>query len=595
MRVSEIRPGIRRLFRLVTRRTARVEAEDEIRLHLELRTSQLVSVGVSPSIGRAVAERGFGSIDAERARFEESARRRLRRMHLREWIESVRQDARYAARTLRRDAGFTIFAILIVGLGVGASATVFSLVNGVLLRPMPFRDPTRLVWISNIGDDGTSEWRIQVGSLLDLGARNHSLDGMAGYNAFYGAGDAVLSANGDTQRLTRVPVTCNFLPFLGVTPMIGRNFTADECAFNAAPAVLLTEALWRTRFASDRAIIGRTVTINDAPATVIGVLPAAFDFPAVFAPGTTVDLFSAFPLTTETNGWGNTVAVVGRLKPKVSVDEARVDLVALGKQLTEEFPRRNTVRVKVMPLDERVNGRVRPALLLLAGAVVAVMLIVSANLSSLQFTRLMSRQREMAVRLALGAGRGRLIRQAFTESVVLVAAGALLGIVLAFVGTRFVSHLSAFDIPLLARVRVDPAALGVAALVALVTGVLVGTLPAMNAPSDVHDALKDGHRGSTRGGRHARMRAILVVTEIAAACVLLVVSGLLVRSFIRVLDVDLGYRPERTAALRIDPAKSFPDLPSANGYYDRELLRRCSRSIPGMAQAALGDILPVRR
>jgi predicted permease len=590
MRTPEIRPGIRRFFQLAARRDTPSDADDEIRLHLQLRVDQLIREGLSPEAARAEAERRFGSIDDGREHYQDSARRRERRLRLREWIDSVQQDVRYALRTLRRDAGFTVFALLIVGLGIGASATVFSLVNGVLLRPMPFRDPARLVWISNIGDDGVAEWRFQVSQFVDLGERNRSLDGIAGYFAFYGTGDALLLSAGETQRLTRIPVTCNFLPLLGVKPVMGRSFTPDECRFGAAATVLLTESLWRQRFASDSTIVGRTLTIDGAPATVIGVLPASFDFASVFAPGTSVDFLAPFPLSDETSSWGNTLAVIGRLKPNVPVERARTELVSLGKQLTEEFPRRNTLRPKVLPLDERVNGRVRPALFLLAGAVVAVMLIICANLASLQFARMTSRTRERAVRLALGAARGRLIRQALTESLVLTGGGALLGLVLTVVGTRFVSRLSAFDIPLLARVSVDTAALGVAMLVAVVAGVLVGVLPALNAPSDVNDALKDGPRGSTRGAPHARVRAVLVVTEIAAACVLLVASGLLVRSFVHVLDLELGFNPDRTTALRIDPPKRFANLALANAYYD-DVVERV-RGIAGIKQAALGDVLP---
>lgn len=590
MRTPEIRPGIRRLFRLATRRDHRAEADDEIRLHLQLRVDQLVREGMSPEAARLEAERRFGSIDAERARFQDSARRRDGRMRVREWIDSVRQDLRYAVRTLRRDAGFTTFAVLIVGFGIGACATVFSLVNGVLLRPLPFRDPSHLIWISNIADDGVAEWRLQVAHYLDLGTRNRSLDGMAGYYAYYSTGNALLSNAGESERTTRVGVTCNFFPFLGVTPILGRSFSADECLFGAHPSVLLTESLWRRRFSSDPTIVGRTLTINDAPATVIGVLPASFDFPSVFAPGTTVDMFGAFPLSEETNRQGNTLAVIGRLKPDVPLARARTDLVEVGKQLTAEFPRRNTIRPKVLALDERINGQIRPALFVLACAVAAVMLIVTANLASLQFARLVARQREIAVRLALGAARGRLIRQTLTESLVLAGAGALLGVALTIVGTRVVSHLSAFDIPLLSRVGVDGTALAVAALVAVVTGVLIGVLPALNAPVDVHEALKEGLRGSTRGGNHARVRSVLVVTEIAMACVLLVASGLLVRSFVHVLDVQLGFRPERASALRVDPPKRFNDIVVANAYYD-DILRRV-RAIPGVTSAGLSDLLP---
>jgi hypothetical protein len=361
MRPSEIRPGIRRLFRLGHTREAQRDADEEIRLHLQLRTDQLIRDGLAPGDARREAERRFGSIDDERDRFRSASLRRARRMHLREWFEGVAQDVRFALRTLRRDASFTAFAVAIVGLGIGAGATVFSLVNGVLLRPMPFRDPSRLVWISNIGDDGAAEWRLQVNHFLDLGRRSRALDGMTGYYAFYGVGDVVLGREGDTQRLTRVPVACNFFPFLGVAPAIGRSFSDEECVQGAAPAVVLTDRLWREGFSANPRIVGRTVLIDASPATVVGVLPRTFDFGSVFAPGTAVDVFSPFPLSEENSRRGNTLAAVGRLKPNVTVDQARMDLVALGKQLTAEFPRRNTLRPKVLPLGERVNGRVRPA------------------------------------------------------------------------------------------------------------------------------------------------------------------------------------------------------------------------------------------
>jgi predicted permease len=590
MHPFEIRPGIRRLFRLPLRRVVEEQADDEIALHLQLRTAQLVSEGMSPEAARAEAERRFGSIDEERARFRETARRRATRLGLSEWLGSVRQDLRYGLRTLKRDAGFAVFATLILALGIGASATVFSLVNALVLRPLPFRDPSHLLWISNIGDDGIAEWRLQVDHFLDLRARSRTLDGLAGYFAYYNAGDATLALGGETQRLTLVPVTCNFFPFLGVTPVVGRSFTADECRWGATMSVLLTDKLWRERFGADRSIVGRKLTIDGGPVTVIGVLPPSFDFGSVFAPGTNVDLFAPYPLSEETNRSGNTLATIGRLRPGVSVVQARSELVSLGKQLTDEYPRRNTLRPRVLALDERVNGRIRPALTVLVSAVAAVMLIVCANLASLQFARVSARQRELAVRVALGAGRARLIRQALTESLVLTGIGAILGSLLAIVATRLVSRMSAFALPLLDRVGVDGAVLAVAAIVAIVTGVVVGVLPAVHARFDVHDGLKDGPRAATRGAGHARVRAMLVITEIAAACVLLVASALLARSFVRVLDLDLGFTPERTAALRVDPARRFADQRAATAYYD-DVLRR-ARAVPGVSSAALADLLP---
>lgn len=590
MNTPEIRPGIRRLFRLAAGRNHHTDADEEIQLHLKLRAAQFEREGMTPDQARAEAERRFGEVDQERERFTDSSRRAEEKIRWREWFDSVRQDTRYAIRTLRRDAGFTTFATLIVALGIGASTTVFSLVNGVLLRQLPFRDPSRLVWISNIADDGKSEWRLQVNHLLDLGRRSQSLEAVAGYYAFAGTGNATLTTNSDAQRLTRLPVTCNFIPFLGVKLLVGRSFTADECVIGAAATVMITEPTWRNQFAADPNIVGRTVVINDVATAVIGVLPASFDFASVFAPGSTVDFLQPFPLSEETNRRGNTLAVIGRLKPNVPVARARTEIVSIGKDLTAEFPRRNTFRPKVLPLDERVNGQVRPALLMLALAVAAVMLIVSANLSSLQFARMSTRRREIAVRLALGAARGRLIRQTLTESLLLAGGGAMLGLALAAVGTHFVSQLSAFNIPLLARVGVDGAALGITAVMAILTGVLVGVLPALSSPRDVHDALKESTRGTSRGAGHTRVRSALVITEIAAACVLLVASSLLVRSFLHVLDVNLGFRPEHTLAVRVESPKGFASQASANAHYD-DVLQRV-RAVRGAEQSALADILP---
>lgn len=587
---AEIRPGIRRLLRFITPRSAACDADDEIRLHLTLRTKQLIAEGMSPAAAQEEAERRFGEIGDERRQFRSAARRRERRTRWRDWLDATRADVRYAFRTLRRDAGFTSFAVAIVALGIGASATVFSLVDGVVLRPMPFRDPARLVWIPNIGDNGKDEWRLQVGHFRDVAARSQSLADMAGYFAYYSIGDAVLSAHGETQRLTRVPVTCNFISFLGVSLELGRSFSADECLDNSGPTTVLTDKVWREHFGADHSIVGKAITLNEQPVTVIGVLPASFDFSSVFTPGAAADLFVPYALSENHNRNGNTLATIGRLKPGVSIDRANAELVALGKQLTDEFPQRNTLRLHALSLEGHVNGHFRPALLVLAFAVAAVMLIVALNLASLQYARMTVRGRELAVRVALGASRGRVIRQTLTESLVLACGGGLFGVAIAFVATGYVSHLRAFDIPLLSRVTVNVAALAAATVVAVVTGVVVGVVPALQSPSDPNDALKDGTRGATRGRGHARMRSALVVSEMAVAFVLVVASSLLVRSFVRVLDADLGFKPERVAKLRVDPGARFKDLATGIGYYDEVLSR--VRAIPGVTAASLSDMLP---
>jgi predicted permease len=511
-------------------------------------------------------------------------------------LDSILQDLRYAFRALRRDAGFATFAILVVGLGVGASSTVFSIVNAVLIRPLPFHDPGRLVWIFNHEENSDlSGQTTQVGHFLDLRRENQSFSDLAAYFAFYGVGDNKLTGLGEPERLSGVPVSANFFQLLGVQPQIGRLFTAEECKWNGPKVVLLGHGLWVRRFASDPGIVGKHLTLNDEAVTVIGVLPPTFDFASVFAPGSHIDLYFPFPLTAETNRWGNTLAIIGRLKPGVTLSSAQAEVAILSKHLTEAHPRdRNDFAARLSFLREHVSGRLRPAFLVLACAVGVVMLIVCANLSNLLLARTATRQKEIAIRTALGAARARLIRQMLTESVALSCCGSALGIVLAVVGTRALAHLDAIRIPLLQDVRIDAGILCYTVLIAVLTGLIFGLAPALQIRTfSIHDALKDTSRGSTEGKGHTWIRSGLVISEVAFACVLLVGAGLLIRSFLRVLDVNLGFRPERAAAVRVDPTQQHATQALQNAYFD-EVLRR-AREIPGIGAAGLTDALPLGR
>jgi predicted permease len=559
---------------------------DELETHLAMLAEEHVRRGLTPAAARREARLCIGGLESIRESHREA--RGL------PFAAALVQDLRYAGRSLRRDAGFTVFAILTVGLGIGASSTIFSVVNALLLRPLPFADSGRLAWIANSGTPGPSGSTLQVGHFLDLRAENRSFSELAGYDAFYGVGDSKFTGSGTPERWTAVPVTSNFFSLLGVRPQLGRLFSAGEghAKWDSPQIALLTYGLWQRRFAADPAIVGRKLTLNDSPVTVIGVLPESFDFAAVFAPGRHLDLFFPMPLTAETDRQGNTLAVVGRLRPGVTVASAQAELGILARQIERQHRQRNDLRPEVGLLAGHVSGHLRPALLVLAGAVGVVMLIVCANLSNLLLARAAARQKEMAVRAALGAGHGRLIRQMLTESFVLSAAGGGLGLLLAVAGTRALAHLESFRIPLLGSVRVDLRALGFTVLLALLAGLIFGLVPAFQALTGaVHDGLKDRDRGSSPGRRHAWIRHALVVAEIVFACVLLVVSGLLERSFLRVLDVRLGYQPAQAAALRIDPAARYSTQPRRNAYYD-EALRRV-RALPGIEAAALTDVLPL--
>jgi predicted permease len=562
---------------------------EEMQFHMDALAQELREPGMTEEDARGAARRKFGN---PTLKAEES-----RGTWIAQWISDGMQDLRYTFRTLRRDAGFTTFAILIVGLGIGASSIVFSVVNALVLRPLAFNDPHRLVWIENrdIDTEGMSGITVPTGHFTELRDHNQSFADVGGYYPGYGVGDSKLTGDGEPQRLTGVAVTYNFFSLLGAKPLLGRLFNADESKAKWFPfdpkVTVLSYDLWRRRFNSDPGVIGRQLTVNDLAVTVIGILPPPFDFGNVFAPGTRADLFFPFPLTAETNHWGNTLVMVGRLKPGVTMQQARAELRVLCPQIKRRDPDRN-FDLLLSGLDEHVSGRQRPALFVLACAVAVVMLIVCANLSNLLLARTATRQKEMGIRAALGAGRERLIRQMLTESVVLSCCGAALGLLLAAAGTRLLSHLHTLNIPMLESVRIDTGELVFTLLMAVATGLVFGLVPALQVRgAAVRDSMKENNRGASQSKRHVWIRGSLVVAEIAFACVLLVGAGLLIRSFLHVLDVNPGFQPERAAALRVDPSSQYSTQAKRNAYYDEALHN--VRLIPGIEAAGLTDALPL--
>jgi len=556
---------------------------EEMEFHVESMVDDLTAQGISQDEARAAAHRKFGNMtqQSEDARSTWIAR----------WFADLAQDLRYSFRGMRRDAGFTAFTILIAGLGIGASSIVFSVVNAMLLRPLPFRDPARLVWITN-GDDFTST---QTEHYSDLRQLNRSFSDLAAWSGFYRAGDKEMTGSGEPERITSVPVTGNLFAVLGVEPLIGRSFTEQECQgrYAAPPATILSYSFWRRRFASDPKIVGRNVMLNNNPVTVVGVLPESFDFASIFAPGVPVDVFIPWPLADRRKPSGNTLKIVGRLKPDATADSAKAEFALLGKQLVSQHPERNNIDPRLALLSTHVSGQMRSALFVLACAVGVVMLIVCANLSSLQLARLGRRHKEMTMRTALGAGRSRLLRQMLTESVALSCCGAVLGVIIAVAGARALAHSHAFNLPLLESVRIDGSALVFTLIAAVCSGVLFGLLPAFRVTAlSLLGGLQDSSRGSTGGKGHGWIREGLIISELAFACILLVGAGLLIRSFVRVLDVNLGFQPERAAALRIDPSFRISSQEQQNSFIDDALNR--VRSVPGILAAGITDVLPLR-
>ncbi|MEK6302507.1 MAG: ABC transporter permease [Acidobacteriota bacterium] len=519
-------------------------------------------------------------------------------------MESIWQDLRYGARLLINKPGFTLVAVVTLALGIGANTAVFSVVNALLLRPLPFREPDRLVWIASgaskpasglvAAEADLSSVTTQVGNFSDWKRMNESFEDLAAYFAFFDYGGYTLTGSGEPERLRGVGVSQNFLPLLGVSPVIGRQFQDDECVWNGKGAALLSYGFWTRRFGADPGIVGKSITLNNEASTVVGVLPASFDFGTIFSPGSQIDLLVPFPICEQTDRWGNTLAVVGRLKPGVTLESAQAEFDVIAPQVQQQHPERNDNGAVLSSLQERISGRLRPAFLVLFGAVGCVLLIACTNLSNLLLARATSRRKEIAIRVALGADRSRLVRQMLTESLLLACCGAALGLPLAFIATRTLAATQAISIPLLKTVSLDGTALVFTLLAALLTGLLFGVVPALQVSRwDVHASLKEASRGSSEGGRGAWIRGTLVVTEVALACVLLVGAGLLIRSFLRLLEVDPGFRPEQTASWRVEPSGTYETTEQKLGLFG-QLVRKVE-AIPGVESVGLTDSLPLGR
>ncbi|MEO7966941.1 MAG: ABC transporter permease, partial [Gemmatimonadaceae bacterium] len=554
-RRGEIRAGVAALFRLPLRSRAMVDAEasEELQSFLGERIADLMTQGLSPEDARAEALRRLGHSETDAARLlQHSARTREHRMNFRTFINDLRLDVRYAIRTLRRDRTFALFAVLVAGLGIGACVIVFSIVNGILLRPLPVRDAPQLAWIANQGESGQSGATVQSRTLLAVREQSRSFSDVAGYVPFFEVDNTLSTTGSESARLTIVPVTGNMFSLLGVPSFLGRSFADDESVESGPRATILSYNTWSRRFSADSGIIGKPLILNGEPVTVVGVLPRSFDFGSVFFPGMRIDGFVPFPLSERTDQYGNTLTMIGRLRPGASVQGADREMTQLAVRLTAADPRRNKFSPAVTSLKDHVSGNVHAALVVLLLAVGVVMVIVCANLSHLLLARGSTRSKEVAVRLALGAGRGRISRQLLTESGILALGGAVIGLGVAIVGTRFIASLTSFSIPLLDTVRVDATAIAFAALLTLVAGLAFGLAPALRLPAaDVSSALKSSSRGSTGDRRGRISRDALIVSEIALACMLVFAAGLLTRSFLKVIATDPGFRPEMVAAVRV--------------------------------------------
>jgi predicted permease len=561
------------------------EVDSELAFHLEMRVRELVDQGMSPNEARAAALQRFGDVERITAACRDIGRRRNEEMRRAEWLSDLRHDLRYALRGLRASPGFTAVAVLTLAMGIGASTTIFSVANAVLLRPFPYHEPDRIVRLYETNPT-TETFGISEPNYLDWVERVRGLSQLA---AFTG-GNLTLLGDGDPEQLNTMAATPSLFPLLGVRQLVGRVFNEEE-AKPGAPArvVVLSYAFWQTRFGADPQVVGRTMNLDGTSYEVIGVMPPEFVFPGnpvlwePLAPSATLS-------RGETPRGDRRLAVLGRLAPNVTIARALDELKSVARDLARQYPETNRGwGANVTSLEEWLIGdelRTRVQVLLVAVGLLLAMGCV--NVANLLLARATARQREMSVRAALGAGRGRIVRQLLTEGLVLSAGGAAIGVAFTALAVPVLRDVGQTAIPRLDQLNVDwrVVCFGIAA--SLLTGMLFGIAPALQASrADLNDVLRGG--GRVAGG--GRLRSILIVTSVALALVLLVGAGLVGRSFDRLMRVDYGFRTEGvfTASLEVS-GERYRERAKRAAFY-AEASRRLAAT-PGIRAVGFTNIAP---
>jgi putative ABC transport system permease protein len=554
------------------RRDAVIEdIEEEMRSHVEMETQMNIERGMKPEEARRAALRSFGNPGQMRDLAYDVRGGGM--------LETLWQDLRYALRVLAKKPGFTLVAVITAALGIGANTAIFSVVNAVLLRPLPFEDPGRLVVLwevhpkmvlrnerANVSPANFADWRDQNQVFEEVAA----LDRQLGFN---------LSDGGTPERIQGARASASLFTLLGVQPMLGRAFLPEEDQDGKSQVILLSHRLWQRRFGSDPDIVGKTLKLNLRGFTVVGVMPREFTFPE--------DVEFWVPMASDADELKTRdfhyLNVIARLKPGVTMDRAQTEMSVIARRLEQQYPESNAQRgVQLDSLQKYLVGDVKPALLVLLGAVGFVLLIACANIANLLLARAASRQKEIAIRTALGATRLRVVQQLLTESVLLALMGGTLGLVLALWGVDLLVRLSPGDLPGLGKVGVDGRVLGFTLAVSLLTGLVFGLLPALQATRlSLNETLKEGGRSSSEGAGPRRTRNLLVVAEVSLSLILLVGAGLMIKSFLRLSEVNPGFRPDHLLTLRMSPTISkFHDQDEGVAFYQQVIQRMAE--LPGV-------------
>jgi predicted permease len=587
--------GVRRAFRLALRRP-RIEADvdEEVAFHLEMRVAELVASGLTPDAARQRALQRFGDrhhwstamteVDRERAALEQRA----------EWLDDLRQDTTYAVRSLLRAPLFSLLAVLTLALGIGANAAVFGVVKSVLLDALPYARPDRLTRIYGRWNDGSNDrGPMSIGTFMDISARQRSFSQVA---AFEGRAREAVYSGTDVPVVTNVAlVQPELFPTLGVSAALGRVFREEDTAADPAFAVVMTHGAWVRLFGGDAGVIGRGVRLNGVTRTVVGVLPR--DYVGLLP---NIDFY--FPMnfraaTRDPVGMRRrqVLGAVARLKPGVAVEAARRELDGIAADLARAYPADNrSFSLNVLPIREAMVGETRTPLLILLASAGLVLVITCANLAGALLSRTLSRRREFAVRVALGAGRGRLVRQLLTESLVLAIAGGVAGVLLATVGLGVVRGLALRALPSYASLSLDGGALAITALIALGTGIAFGVAPALTVGrADAQDTLRQESRGASDSASSRRLRGALVAGQIALCLSLLAGAGLLARSLWAMTAAPLGFNPEGvlTVAVQLPPG-TYSTLQSRTSFVSQ--FEERLRTLPGVVSVASTGEVPTR-
>jgi len=573
--MRQVRAWLVRIRGLFNRRRKDREFAEELEAHLQLHMEDGIRSGLTPAEARRQAIIKLGGVEPTKESHRD--RRGI------PFLETLARDLAYAARMLRHNPGFAATVVLTLGLGIGATTAIFTVVNAVLLRPLPYPEPDRLVYIA-------TNWRASGGSIFsntdDYAAwksHNRTLSQIAGYAPF----QANFTGGGEAERVTGGYATMSFFSLLGAQPVMGRTFLPEEDRPGGPPVVILTHAFWKRRFGGDPSIIGKALTLDANTYTVIGVLPAAFLIPDRY--GSDYDLWVPFAIGETGKAKSVLVRVVGRLKPGVGINVARAELGTLVKQ-----PRSGAKKsVAMSEWHESVVGGARRSLLIFLCAVGFVLLIACVNVANLLLSRAAARDKEMAVRRALGAARGRVLRQLLTESILLGLLGGTVGLALAFWGRNLLIAWISRNLPALDPIRLDYRVLAFNLGLGLLTGVAFGLAPALQASKvQLNESLKEAGRSAIDGRSGHRLRNLLVVLEVALAMVLLCGAGLLLRSFLRLRGIDPGFRSDRVLTLNVNLTLSQYPKPLEQTRFFHQAIERIS-VLPGVEAVGAGTSLPL--